>query len=318
MRGSRKQESNRVFSISFSLSVFSPFPLQLTLASFADPREWNAAVYFALIAVLLVGRLFVPWPNTPLAHFAEEICLILPAGLFYFFARGQGHAGAETAIAHGHRIVDLERSLGIYWEPDLQTKLLDHAFLVDFFNWIYVWGHWPVILPWVVWMWFRHHKDYAVYRNAFLISGAAGMVVFALYPVAPPRLVPELGLVDTVTLNSRAYRVLQPSALTNIYAAMPSLHFGWDLLVGIAIARHANGIAGRLLGVVLPVLMLSAVVLTANHYILDAVAGAIFALSGLALAHHLTPRWSPWLTRPAHQRGEAPWRAAAATSGDQE
>jgi hypothetical protein len=295
-----------------SVFVALPAPLPVNLESIFDPRDWPAAVYFGLIASLLAIRLFVPWPNTRIAHFTEEVCLILPAGLFYFFGRGQSHTEAATAIAHSRRIVNLERSLGIFVEPRLQSHILDRPMVVDLVNWVYIWAHWPVIIPWIIWMWFRHHKDYAIYRNAVLISGAAGMLVFALYPVAPPRLVPDLGLIDTVTLHSRSYRVLQPPALTNVYAAMPSLHFGWDLLVGIAIARHAGVRAGRAVGVILPVLMLSAVVLTANHFVLDAVVGGTFALAGLTLSLIVTPRWSPWLTRPAHQRGSPPWRSATA------
>src|SRR6185312_9767346 len=110
-------------------------------------------------------------------------------------------------------------------------------------------------------------------RNAMLISGAIGLVIFTLFPLAPPRLA-ELGLVDTVTRSSDAYRVLQPTMFTNQYAAMPSLHVGWDLLVGLAILAAARGPLLRAFGAVMPVLMVAAVVLTANHYIVDAIAGA--------------------------------------------
>jgi membrane-associated phospholipid phosphatase len=101
--------------------------------------------------------------------------------------------------------------------------------------------------------------------------------------VAPPRLA-ELGLLDTVTQHSHAYRVLQPPAFTNIYAAMPSLHVGWDLLMGIAIATVARHRVMRLVGVLLPALMAVAVVVTANHYVVDVVAGASVALAGLVVA----------------------------------
>jgi len=291
------------------------FPPQLiTLHSALDPREWNAGVYFALIAILSLVRLFAPWRSSPLAHFTEELCLVLPAGLFYFFVRGQGHADKEGAIYHGERIVALERRLGIFFEPRLQAAIIDHTWLVNAFNWVYVWAHWPVILPWFVWMWFRHHEHYAVYRNAILLSGGIGMICFALFPVAPPRLVPDLEMVDTVSLHSHAYRVLQPPTLTNLYAAMPSLHFGWDLLVGIAIARHAGHPLGRLFGMLLPVAMFSAIVLTANHYILDGVAGGMLALVALAISAYVTPRWAPWLIQPSHKRNGSLWRNAARAS----
>jgi hypothetical protein len=238
-----------------------------------NPLHWNSGVYFAVIAALLLLRVFVPWPRAGLGLFLEELSLILPAGLFYFFVRGLVTARTSDAVAHSRRIVSFERDLGIFVETRLQHLIIGHPALVDLVNWIYIWAHWPVILGWIVWMWTRHRGAYPVYRNAFLISGAAGMVVFALYPVAPPRLLPDLGLVDTVTLRSHAYRVLQPPSLANLYASMPSLHFGWNLLVGIAIARNARTRPGRLLGVVLPIAMFSAIILTANHFLVDGVAG---------------------------------------------
>jgi PAP2 superfamily len=260
-----------------------------------NPLHWDSGAYLALIVGLLLLRLLVPWSDSGLARFLEEVCLILPAGLFYFFVRGLEKSDASVAEAHAERIVSIERSMGIFVEPQLQARIIDHPILIDLANWVYIWAHWPVILGWVFWMWFRHRDDYPVYRNAILLSGAAGMVVFALYPTAPPRLMPELGFVDTISLRSHSYRVLQPPALADLYASMPSLHFGWNLLVGIAIARHAISRLGRAIGFLLPIAMFSAIVLTANHYLLDGIVGGAFPLTGLALSVYLTPRWAPAL-----------------------
>lgn len=259
-----------------------------------DPLRWGSGAYFALIAGLLLVRFLAPWPRSGPLLFLRELCLILPAGLFYFFVRGLVGSDTAEAIAHARQIVSLERSLGIFVEPRLQRAILDHTLLVNLANWIYVWAHWPVILTWVVWMWTRNRDAYPTYRNAVLLSGAAAMLVFAFYPVAPPRYLPDLGFLDTVTLRSHSYRALQPPALEDLYASLPSLHFGWDLLVGIAIARHARTMPGRLLGVVLPPAMFGAIVLTANHYLLDGFAGAAFALTGLVVSTALArrPRWA--------------------------
>ena len=121
------------------------------------------------------------------------------------------------------------------------------------------------------------------------VSGGIGLLIFAAYPVAPPRLA-GFGLVDTVTEYSHSYRALQPPALTNIYASMPSLHFGWDLLVGITVAMEARHLAVRLAGVMMPVLMAFAVIVTANHFVVDIVAGGALALVGLAVALRLERR----------------------------
>ncbi|MGE0309384.1 MAG: phosphatase PAP2 family protein, partial [Acidimicrobiia bacterium] len=123
---------------------------------------------------------------------------------------------------------------------------------------------------------------YVVLRNAMFISGAIGLVIFATYPVAPPRLLPPgSGFIDTVTQWSTSYRVLQPPSLVNKYAAMPSLHAGWNLLVGIALWHAFTSKRVRTFAVASPLLMAFAVVATANHYVIDAIAGAALSLVGL-------------------------------------
>ena len=105
-------------------------------------------------------------------------------------------------------------------------------------------------------------------------------------------------MIDTVTESSTAYRVLQPPALVNQYAAMPSLHLGWNLLVGIAIVTTATRLGLKVIGLVLPVLMAIAVIVTANHDVLDVVAGLIFVLLGHAAALALDRRRSRGVDDP--------------------
>jgi hypothetical protein len=107
--------------------------------------------------------------------------------------------------------------------------------------------------------------------------------VTQLVDVAPPRLA-GIRLVDKVTKQSHAYRVLQPPAFVNQYAAIPSLHVGWDLLVGIFVFKYSRRRVTRALGALTPVAMTTAVVLTANHFVIDAMLGALVALVGLGAA----------------------------------
>ncbi len=207
-------------------------------------------------------------------------------------------------------MIDLERRLGLYREIELQNRIADHHWLVTLVNWIYIWGHWPVIGVSAGWLYLRRPPTYVLLRNAFLVSGGIGLVVFVTFPVAPPRLA-CIEILDTVTLHSEAYRVLQPPAFVNQYAAMPSLHFGWDLLIGGGVAYECRVFVLRIAAAVLPVAMALAVVLTANHFIIDAVAGGALALFGLAVA------W--WLRRliaqlPANWRFLRRWTGLAGTT----
>ncbi|MCA9859891.1 MAG: phosphatase PAP2 family protein [Thermomicrobiales bacterium] len=280
-------------------SVFQvPGPSTNGLVLF-DPRGSGASTYFLLLIGLLALHLLIQAPDTAAERLLGEVCLVLPAALLYFLVRGLTNANPDRAFAHAEMLVGYEQRLGLYIEPRLQGAILEHPLLVHIVNWIYVWGHWPVIFIVFLWLWNSYPHSYPIYRNAMLISGAIGMILFALYPVAPPRLVPELGFVDTVTLQSRAYRLLQPPALANPYAAMPSLHFGWNLIVGLAIVVHSSTWRGRIVGCLLPVAMFAAIMLTANHYLFDGLAGGIVALTGLGLALAMTtsPRNAP---RSAH------------------
>ena len=219
----------------------------------------------------------------------REAALVLFAYFAYFAVRGTTEGDLASALEHARQIAQLERALGLFVEPALQAAVIGQHWLVTLFNWIYIWGHWPFIGVVAIWLFYARPLAYRSFRNAFLISGAIGLAFFMAFPMAPPRLA-EFGLVDTVVEHSNFYRLLQPPQLTNQYAAFPSLHFGWNLLIGIALIREAPRLALRALGVLMPLLMLVAIVLTANHYIIDAVAGAIVALVGLLLARRIERR----------------------------
>jgi len=217
----------------------------------------------------------------------REILIVGVAVYLYFFVRGLMQGQEAQAFDHARWLVDLEQRLGFLWEPAIQDWALRYDWLGTLANWVYIWGHWPVIAGTLARLLVRHRAQYPVFRNAMLISGGIGLVCFMIWPMAPPRFLGDLGFVDTVTLQSNAYRVLQPPSLTNQYAAMPSLHCGWDLLMGIAIATHATRRWLRALGIVLPLLMISATILTANHYILDGIVGMALATFGLVVARAL-------------------------------
>lgn len=216
--------------------------------------------------------------------------VLVGTGVFvYFEVRGLTVGSADVARAHARTIVDLERALGIYVEDTVQRPFADPGMLQTLANWIYIWGHWPVIIATMLWLAFQHADVLLRLRDAMIVSGTIGMVIFATYPVAPPRLA-DLGLVDTVTETSKAYRILQPPAFVNQYAAMPSLHAGWDLLVGISIVTASTSIALRLFGYLMPLLMAIGVVVTANHYVLDVVVGTALVLIGYAAAQAIDRR----------------------------
>ncbi|MBD8871052.1 phosphatase PAP2 family protein [Nocardioides donggukensis] len=244
----------------------------------------------APLSVPSLPRLTAPArPRIP--FLVAQLALLTVAVGVYFGVRNLTAGDAALAERNAGWLVGLERSLGLYLERDVQQWALGlDGPVVAVVNAIYIWGHWPVIAATLTWLAVRHREAFRVHRNALLLSGLVGMVIVAGFPVAPPRLM-DLGFVDTVTAHSDAYRVLQPPSFTNQYAAMPSFHVGWDLLMGIALAREASRAWVRAIGRALPVLMLVAVVVSGNHYLLDAVVGDAIVLGSLAIA-------TAWAARP--------------------
>jgi hypothetical protein len=222
-----------------------------------------------------------------------EIALIASALPLYYLVRGQAHQRVDEAVARGVAIVNFERSLGIFWEVQLQSWVLPYDWLVTFLNAFYLYGHLPIIGVLAVWMYFWHRPQYLLMRNAFLISGAIGLVIFVNFPTAPPRLLEthgvDMGFVDTIFLEYNQSRPDTPSFFVNEYAALPSLHIGWNLLVGITLWLATKNVLMRAFGVIMPLTMFAVIVLTANHYIVDAFAGFGVMMLGLLIA--LAGRW---------------------------
>lgn len=215
--------------------------------------------------------------------FAREVAIISFAMLAYFGVRNLTVGSADVAFANAERIVTFEHRLSLDWEAAMQAPVVSSDALVTLANWVYIWGHWPVILAAASILYVLRRDRYLLLRNAMFVSGLVGFTFFALFPVAPPRML-DLGLVDTVTQQSNAYRALQPPGLTNQYAAFPSLHAGWNVLVGIVLVlAFANWIV-RAFAITLPCLMAVAVVVTANHFIVDVIGGIALILLGLGVA----------------------------------
>jgi membrane-associated phospholipid phosphatase len=227
-----------------------------------------------------------PQPGRTLVR---EVAFIGAAAMLYTLVRGLTSDRTAVAFDNAEQVISLERALGMFVEPELQGAILGNDLLVRAVNLLYI-GYWPMIFGTLAWLLVRRPAQYPRFRNAVLASGGLSLVIFAFYPLAPPRFMPQYGFVDTVEQTASTYRTLTNSSLVNDYAAMPSLHFGWVLLLGIALVTLAHSWVLRVAGVVLPLLMLVAIVLTANHYIVDGLAGGGVIVFGLAVAGLLERR----------------------------
>jgi membrane-associated phospholipid phosphatase len=236
--------------------------------------------------------------------------VFIAAYLTYFGVRAITEGRIDRALDNAASLVGLERFLGIAWEGAIQGLVAGSQALQDVANAIYIYGHWPVLVVAGVLL-YRYRRDqYYTLRNACLLTGLLGLVVFALFPVAPPRLT-DLPLMDTVTRGSPGYRQILPPSLVNQYAAMPSFHAGWNLAVGIAVFRATRRWLLRAFAMAMPAAMAFAVVATANHFVIDVVVGVTLVLLafGVQGLRRPTPRVVP-RSRNVAGAGCAPRRAA--------
>ncbi|MEU3251725.1 bifunctional glycosyltransferase 87/phosphatase PAP2 family protein [Streptomyces sp. NPDC006997] len=195
--------------------------------------------------------------------------------------------GRERAEAHGEQILDLERVLGLDIEHAVNHAVVKVDWLREFFDFYYTSFHFAVPLTVLGVLYWRRPVDYRWARATLGLTTLLALVGFWLYPLAPPRLMPGLGIIDTVhgvqDFSQPDYGTL--TALTNQYAAMPSLHFGWSLWCGVIIAIVAPKVWMKALGLLHPLLTCSAIVATGNHWVLDAAGGAAVVAAGFALSY---------------------------------
>jgi hypothetical protein len=244
-----------------------------------------------------------------------EILLIASALPIYYGVRGITQTQVEDAVGRGVDIIRIEKDLGIFWEVQLQSWVLPYSWLVKFLNGFYLFGHLPVIGSLAVWMYFWHRPQYLLMRNAFLLSGGIALIFYVNFPTAPPRLLPHelgFGFVDTVVQQYKQSRPLTPSWFVNEYAAFPSMHIGWNLLVGIALWLSTRNPLLRGFAVIMPLAMFTDIILTGNHYIIDALAGTAVMFLGIAIAiaaRELVVRSFARLPEEARHHGWRPWLA---------
>ena len=209
-----------------------------------------------------------------------EVALVASAYVAYAFARDFVYEGRVLpAFDNAWEIVGLERTLGIFKEPVLQDWLLSTSpEIVYLFNWFYVLGYLPVVRCSCI---FRTDRPIGNIGLSALPHWPIGLIIYELYPLAPPRMMIALGFVDTFqVLGPSEYHTTSDAMLYNPYAAFPSLHFGLAFVASLAFLRSKR-VIWKALALVYLVLMLMAIVVTGNHYFVDALAA--IAVVGLAI-----------------------------------
>ncbi|MFE7356551.1 phosphatase PAP2 family protein [Streptomyces sp. NPDC057543] len=231
--------------------------------------------------------------------------LLLVVGLFVIYKLGRqaatGHV--EEAYRNAGNVWDFERSVHLPGEDAVQSLLLHNETLIRLANTYYATVHFPATLLFLVWLYWRRPRHYVWSRRVLAALTGAALVLHLLFPLAPPRLLTAAGLVDTGQVYGPTVYGARPAtdSMANQFAAMPSLHFGWAVMVAVGLIV-ATRTRWRWLWLLHPLVTLLVIVGTANHYWLDSI--VVSAL--LALAFAALP-----LRRTEPVRAHVPWRSSA-------
>jgi len=224
----------------------------------------------------------------------RQVLLLIACYAAYDVARVVVRGREVAAMADAQAIIRLEKALHLYVEPFVQAKAgYVHPF-VQAMDWFYANAHLPVTILALTWIYLYRNETYGFFRNVFLTMNVLAMTVFAILPVAPPRLVPTSGIVDTLFLYSKSnYSTGILSFVTNQYAALPSLHIGYAVFASLAVFLLTSNRLARAAAVVYPLAVLLAIVVTGNHYLLDAVAGVVVLGVAFAANYSVAPQRVP-------------------------
>jgi hypothetical protein len=234
-------------------------------------------------------------PNGPVDAVRQ---LLLFGGAYYLYriVRGVVDGQVESAFSHARWIVNAERTLHLFFEPSVQTWTVSKGWLIHIADFTYVNAHFVITTTFLIWLYIARNHAYYFVRNMFIIAMAFALIGYVLFPAAPPRFLPEWGFTDTVTDFFGQGASHSASVLYNPYAAMPSMHVAFALMIGVTGVRLVKWRVGRAFWAVYPLFITFVVIVTANHFWLDAAVGAVVAAASAytaaALARARPDAWA--------------------------
>src|SRR3954449_11214764 len=233
----------------------------------------------------------------------RQVLLFGAAYYGYRLVRGavDDPVGAATAFKHARELISIEQSLHIFVEPSVQTWAASKPAIIDFASWVYINAQVTVTVSALVYLYLRHNSSFYFIRNMFAVAMAIALVGYIVLPTAPPRFFPEWGFVDSVSdMVGVKHDSVTVASLFNPYAAIPSMHVAYALMIAVPLARLSKHRATRAIWAVYPFVVFFVIISTANHFVTDAVLGAATAGFGAWTAAWLArARPAAWAFQPA-------------------
>jgi membrane-associated phospholipid phosphatase len=204
---------------------------------------------------------------------------MLFAGAYYAYRLVRGFVDGEIGLAfeNARHLVSAERSLGLFFEPAVQSWARAHAWIVTGADWMYLNSHFVVTTTFLIWLYLARNEAFYFVRNMFMVSMGFALAGYMAFPTAPPRFLPEWGFTDTVASFVGEAAENGANVLYNPFAAVPSMHVAFALMIAVPGIRLVHHRLAKLLWGIYPVLVTFVVVATGNHFWLDAALGALVA-----------------------------------------
>jgi hypothetical protein len=233
----------------------------------------------------------------------RQLVLFGTAYLGYNLVRGLVEGKASAAFQHARDLIQVERTMHVFVEPSVQAWASGSHVLMDFSSWLYVNAQTSITLAALVYLYVRHNGSFYFVRNMFAIAMLIALFGYAVFPTAPPRFLPEWGFIDSVsdlTGMHVNHASASMTALFNPYAAVPSMHVAFALMIGWPLASLSRTRAAGVLWRLYPLLITFVIVATANHFVLDALLGALTAgVSAIGARRLARMRPAAWRFSPA-------------------
>jgi hypothetical protein len=231
----------------------------------------------------------------------RQIGLLILVDFAYETVRGLADGQRAIAFANGQRIIDAEQATHTFFEPGFQSFFVKFDWVIDAANQVYMNSQFAVVLAFFFWLYMFRNDSFYFVRNMFMVSMGLALIGYTLYPAAPPRLYSQYGFIDTINDFSN---VNHDSALVKVfinpYAAVPSMHCAFALMVGLSAAKLSRHWYTRALWTMWPALVIWVVIVTGNHYWLDAALGAMVAAFAALTARQLArARPHAWSWQPS-------------------
>ena len=231
----------------------------------------------------------------------RQLVLFCGAYWLYRLVRGITDTQAAAAFDNARDLVDIERGLGLFFEPAVHAWTTGQGWLNEATSWLYVNSHFTVTTLTLAFIYLRRNESFYWIRNMFMVAMLIALVGYAVFPTAPPRFMPELGFGDPVAdLTGVTASGGSADVLYNAFAAVPSMHVAFAIMLGGPMAGLVRSRWARALWIAYPLLVSFVVVATANHWWLDAFLGAaVAAVSAYAAGGLARVRPAAWAFKPA-------------------